>query len=54
MLAAVGSGIFPNLPAALAAMVHPAETILPNMDNQKVYNAAFEKYRELNRRNFGG
>jgi xylulokinase len=54
VLAAVGSGIFPNLPAALAAMVHPAEIILPNKDNQKAYNAAFEKYRELNRRNFGG
>ena len=52
VLAAKGTGCFTNLEAAVGAMVHPAATISPNTHNREVYDAAFRKYRELNRRNF--
>jgi xylulokinase len=52
VLAATGTGSFTNLEAAIAAMVHPAATISPNTHNREVYDTAFRKYRELNRRNF--
>jgi sugar (pentulose or hexulose) kinase len=52
VLAAAGTGGFANIEAAIAAMVHPAATISPDIHNQEVYDAAFRKYRELNRRNF--
>ena len=52
VLAATGTGSFANLDAAIAAMVHPADTVSPNPQNREVYDAAFRMYRELNRRNF--
>jgi len=52
VLAAAGTGGFANIEAAIAAMVHPAATVSPDIHNQEVYDAAFRKYRELNRRNF--
>jgi xylulokinase len=51
-LAAAGTGAFANLEAAVAAMVHPAATVTPDIRNREIYDAAFKKYRELNRKNF--
>jgi len=51
-LAAAGTGLFANLEAAVAAMVHPAATVSPDVRNREVYDAAFQRYRELNRKNF--
>jgi xylulokinase len=51
-LAAAGTGVFADLGAAVAAMVHPAATVSPDIRNREVYDAAFQMYRELNRRNF--
>ena len=52
VLAATGTGSFENLEAAIAAMVHPAATFSPDIHHHGVYDAAFQMYRELNRRNF--
>jgi sugar (pentulose or hexulose) kinase len=52
MLAAIGAGIFPNIEAAIAAMVHPAGMVSPDTKNRATYNAAFRKYKEVNRKNF--
>jgi sugar (pentulose or hexulose) kinase len=52
VLAATGTGSFASIEAAIAAMVHPAATVSPDIHNHGVYDAAFRMYRELNRRNF--
>jgi xylulokinase len=52
VLAATGTGGFAKIEAAVVAMVHPAATVSPDIHYRGVYDAAFRKYRELNRRNF--
>jgi xylulokinase len=52
VLAAAGTGLMASLEDAIRAMVHPAETVQPGGDAGKVYEAAFQKYRDLNRRIF--
>lgn len=50
LLAAVGTGAFPNLETAIKAMVRSTVTISPNTENQNGYNAAFRTYQALNKR----
>ena len=52
VLSATGTGSFASIEAAIAAMVHPAATVSPDIHNHGVYDAAFRMYQELNRRNF--
>lgn len=47
MLAAVGAGLYPDIPAAAAGMVHLAGRATPNPDLAKAYDAAFDRYRAL-------
>jgi xylulokinase len=52
ILSAVGTGLFAGIGEATKAMVRSAVTISPNPENRDVYNAAFRKYKDLNRRLF--
>jgi xylulokinase len=52
VLAAAGIGLKASLEEAIRAMVQPAETVQPGGDAGKVYEAAFQKYLDLNRRIF--
>lgn len=49
MLAAVGSGVHPDLPAAAAAMVHTESTVEPDMEAHEAYRFYFDRYRETYR-----
>lgn len=44
MFAAVGAGIYPDLPAAAEAMVHETETIEPNAEHHAAYEFYVDKY----------
>jgi xylulokinase len=52
ILAAVGTGAFPDIRCAVKAMVRTTVTIAANPSNQDVYEGAFQKYRDLNQRLF--
>ena len=52
VLAATGAGAFPNLAAAVQAMVHPAATIVPDPAHREVYDQAYRQYKDLNARLF--
>ncbi len=52
VLAATGRGLFPNIRAAVNAMVHPSATFHPNIRNKEIYEAGFKTYRALNQRAF--
>jgi xylulokinase len=47
IVAAVGTGAQPDLPAAIAAMTHVTERIEPRRELAPVYDRLFEAYREL-------
>lgn len=45
ILAAVGAGIFPDIPSAIRAMVHVERTVLPNPEAHLQYKKLLERYR---------
>jgi FGGY-family pentulose kinase len=47
MLAAVGAGIYPDLPTAAAEMVHVERTIEPDHDRHQQYAFFMDRYTEL-------
>jgi ribulose kinase len=47
MLAAVGAGIYPDLPTAAAEMVHVERTIDPDQDRHEQYAFFMDRYTEL-------
>jgi sugar (pentulose or hexulose) kinase len=47
MQAAVGAGIYPDLPAAAAAMVHTERTIEPDRDRHEEYRFWVDRYMDL-------
>ena len=47
IVAAVGIGAQPDLPAAIAAMTHVTERIEPRRELAPVYDRLFEAYRGL-------
>jgi ribulose kinase len=46
MLAAVGAGIYPDIPAASDNMVHTEKTIYPNHEVHEAYNFYVDRYIE--------
>lgn len=46
MLAAVGAGIYPDIPAAAKNMVHTSETIEPDPDRHEEYQFYLDRYME--------
>src|SRR5918993_1431472 len=46
MLAAVGAGIYPDIPAASDNMVHTEKTIHPNLEAHEAYNFYVDRYIE--------
>lgn len=46
ILAATGAGLFASVPEAAAAMVHPAETVEPNLDRHEQYRFFVDRYIE--------
>jgi len=47
MIAAVGAGLLPDLPSAVAAMGRPASVLLPQAETRAVYDHAYLRYRQL-------
>ncbi len=52
ILAAVGTGAFPDIKSAVKAMVRTTVTLAANPVNRDVYEDAFRKYKDLNKRLF--
>lgn len=52
VLAAVGTGLYNNLGAAVKTMVRPTVTLDPDQGNRAVYEAAFRHYQDLNKKLF--
>jgi ribulose kinase len=46
MLAAVGAGIYPDIPAAAENMVHTADTIEPDPGRHEEYRFYVDRYME--------
>lgn len=46
VLAAVGAGLFPDIPTASDAMVRVVRTVEPNMDRHAAYRPFYEAYRD--------
>jgi sugar (pentulose or hexulose) kinase len=46
MLAAVGAGIYPDIPAAAEHMVHTADTIEPDAERHEEYKFYVDRYLE--------
>jgi ribulose kinase len=44
MLAGVGAGLFPDLPAAAAAMVHTVDVIQPDHEAHQAYQYNYQAY----------
>jgi xylulokinase len=47
MIAAVGAGLLPDLPRAVAAMGRPGSVLMPQAETRQVYDHAFSRYRQL-------
>jgi xylulokinase len=47
MLAAVGVGYYPDIPAAVQAMIRPGTRVMPDPSTQSIYAAAFDLYIAL-------
>lgn len=52
ILAAAGIGFFPDIKEAVKAMICPADNIVPVVENRKIYDSVFHKYKTLNRNLF--
>ncbi|CAN0118167.1 unnamed protein product, partial [Ectocarpus fasciculatus] len=47
ILAAVGGGLFPDIPSAARAMVHVEGTVMPNPEAHAKYKRVLERYRAV-------
>ena len=46
MLAAIGAGLYPDIPAAAENMVHTADTIEPDSERHEEYKFYVDRYME--------